>query len=182
MRRLLIAFALVAVVGSAHADQRDPQLTRLFNQLATVRTLPEAADLEAQITAIWMRSGSDTVDVLMARAQTAVEVQDIATAKKLLDSVIEMKPAFAEVWFRRAELFIAMDSQEEAAADLAKTLELEKRHFKALVLVGRLADAAGDKRAALDAYRRAVAINPMLEAIARRAGQLAVEAERKPPT
>ncbi len=182
MRTLLLAIAFAAAAVPASADQKDPQLNRLFNQLAAVRSLPEAVNLEAQITAIWTRSGSDTVDVLMARAEAAAEVQDLATAKRLLDAVIEMKPAFAEVWLRRAELFIAMDSLEEAAADLAQTLDLEPRHFKALALVGRLADQAGDKRAALDAYRRAIAINPMMEAIARRAGQLTIEVERKPPT
>jgi len=182
MRNLLLALAFVAAAGPVCADQKDPQLARLFNQLAAVRTMPEAVDLETQITALWLKSGSDTVDVLMARAASAVEAQDLATAKKLLDSVVEMKPDYAEVWFRRAELFAAMDSQDEAAADLARALELEPRHFKALALAGRIADGAGDKRAALDAYRRAVALNPMMEAIARRAGQLTIELERKPPT
>ena len=166
---------------AAYADQSDQRLERLFHQLSAVRTAMEASDLESQITAIWLKSGSDTVDVLMARAQSAVEVQDLATAKKLLDAVVEMKPDYAEVWYRRAELLLAMDSQQEAASDLAKALELEPRHFKALAIAGRLAEAAGDKPAALAAYRRAVALNPMMEAIARRAGQLTFEVERKPP-
>ena len=117
----------------------------------------------------------------MGRAQSAVEAQDLATAKKLLDAVVEMRPEYAEVWYRRAELLLLMDSQQEAASDLSKTLELEPRHFRALAMTGRLAEAAGDKPAALAAYRKAVAINPMMEAIARRAGQLTFEVERKPP-
>jgi tetratricopeptide (TPR) repeat protein len=119
---------------------------------------------------------------LMTRAQSAVEVQDLAAAKKLLDAVVDMKPDYAEVWYRRAELLLQMDSQQEAASDLSQALELEPRHFKALAMSGRLAEAAGDKAAALAAYRRAVALNPMMEAIARRAGQLTFEVERKPPT
>jgi predicted TPR repeat methyltransferase len=47
--------------------------------------------------------------------------------------------------------------------------------------VGQIAEAAGDKSAALAAYRRAVTLNPMLEAIARRAGQLKGDGEKKPP-
>jgi tetratricopeptide (TPR) repeat protein len=91
-----------------------------------------------------------------------------------------MRPEYAEVWYRRAELLLLMDSQQEAASDLEKAIELEPRHFKALAAAGRVAEGAGDKRAALAAYRKAVALNPMMEAIARRAGQLAVEVEGKP--
>jgi tetratricopeptide (TPR) repeat protein len=182
MRPLLAALAVATVaIFPAAADQNDPRLDRLFTELNAVRTLPEAADLEAKITEIWTRSGSETVDVLMARAESAIEAQDYATGKKLLDAVVEMKPAYAQVWFRRAELLMAMDSQQEAAADLEKTLDLEPRHFRALAIVGLIAETAGDKGAALAAYRRAVALNPMLESVARRAGQLTLETQKKPP-
>ena len=174
--------ALTLLLAPAYADQTDQRLDRLFHQLSAVRTAMEASDVEGQITAIWLKSGSDTVDVLMTRAQSAVGAQDLANAKKLLDAVVDMKPDYAEVWYRRAELLLAMDSQQEAASDLAKALDLEPRHFKALAIAGRLAEAAGDKPAALAAYRQAVALNPMMEAIARRAGQLTNEIERRPPT
>jgi tetratricopeptide (TPR) repeat protein len=182
MRSLIAAltFSLLAVLP-ARADQNDARLDRLFAQLAAVRTAPEAAAIEAKIMEIWNLSGSDTVDVLMARAGAAAQAQDFATAKKLLDSVAEMKPAYAQVWFRRAELLVAMDSQQEAAADLEKALALEPRHFHALTIVGQIAEAAGDKSVALAAYRRAVTLNPMLESVARRAGQLGEDAEKKPP-
>lgn len=182
MRPILLAIAALSILAAtANADQSDQRLERLFHQLSAVRTAPEATHIESQITAIWLKSGSDTVDVLMSRAQIAVEAQDLGVAKKLLDAVVEMKPDYAEVWYRRAELLLAMDSQQEAAADLEKVLELEPRHFKAFAVAGRLAEAAGDKPAALAAYRKAVLINPMMEAIARRAGQLTFEVERKPP-
>lgn len=175
---LLAALALLA--QPAFADQNDQRLDRLFKQLATVRTAPEATDIEAQITTIWTKSGSDTVDVLMTRAQAAIEAQDMAAAKKLLDSVVEMRPGYPQVWYRRAELLLLMDSQQEAAADLEKAIELEPRHFRALATAGRLADAAGEKAKALNLYRKAVALNPMLESVARRAGQLTFEVEGKP--
>ena len=181
--RTPLALLLAALLAfPAYADQNDPRLARLFNQLASVRTAPEATAVEEQINKIWLESGSDTVDVLMARAQVAFEAQDLATAKKLLDAVTEMTPDFAEVWYRRAELLLTMDSQQEAAADLSKAIELEPRHFRAYAIAGRLADTNGDRSAALDAYRRAVKLNPMLEAIARRAGQLANETISRPPT
>lgn len=183
MRSILLALAALTIfLAPVFADQSDSRLDRLFHQLSAVRTAPEAATIEAQITGIWLKSGSDTVDVLMSRAQMAIEAQDLGTAKKLLDAVVDMKPEYAEVWYRRAGLLLAMDSQQEAAADLEKAIALEPRHFRALAVIGRLADVAGDKAAALSAYRKAVLINPMLEAVARRAGQLTFEIERNPPT
>lgn len=183
MRPLLAALAIALLaVSPASADQNDPRLDRLFAQLAAVRTMPEATAIETKITEIWTTSTSDTVNVLMARAGSAMSAQDYATAKKLLDAIAEMKPSYAQVWFRRAELLVAMDSQQEAAADLEKALGLEPRHFRALAMIGQIAEAAGDKSAALAAYRRAVVLNPMLEAIARRAGQMTNDAaEKKPP-
>lgn len=181
MRTIVLALLLVFASAAARADQTDQRLERLFKELAAVRTLPEATLLESQITAMWLTSGSDTVDVLMTRALEAMRGEDVATAKRLLDVVVEMKPDYAAVWYLRAELLVAMDSQQEAAADLKKALELEPRHFRALVLAGRLAEGAGDKKAAAAAYRRAAELNPMLEAIARRAEQLETDLARRPP-
>lgn len=182
MRIFLVCCALAAAFAvPALADQTDKRLERLFNQLAAVRSGAEAAALEAQIESAWLKSGSDTIDVLMSRAEAAMAGQDIATAKRLLDAVVEMKPDYAEVWYRRAELLLQMDSQQEAEADLAKAIELEPRHYKALAIAGRLAEAAGNKAAALAAYSRAAQLNPMMEAVARRALQLQEEQKAKPP-
>jgi tetratricopeptide (TPR) repeat protein len=183
MRIKLIVVLAVTILGMAPAaaDQSDPRLQRLFTQLAAVRTAPEASNVEAQITEIWLRSGSDTADVLMQRAEAAVEVEDYATAKKLLDAVTEMKPKYAEAWYRRGELLVLAEEPKDAIKDLATALSLEPRHFRAYALSGRLAEAAGDKAAALAAYRKAVQLNPMMEAVARRAGQLTYEVEPKTP-
>ena len=81
MRVIPLAIAALTLLAApAGADQSDQRLERLFHQLSAVRTAPEAATVEGQINAIWLKSGSDTIDVLMSRAQTAVEVQDIGAA------------------------------------------------------------------------------------------------------
>jgi len=167
---LLSAFLLLA--GNAWADQRDSRLAGLFNQLAKARSPVEAGVLTIQIGELWRASGSDTTDLLMDRAAASVEQQDYDTGLKLLNAVVQMKPGYAEAHFRRAELFLLMDSTEQAAADLAKAVSLEPRDFRAHVLIGRIADGAGQSAAALQAYRRALAINPSMEAVLKRAGEL----------
>ena len=85
--RIWIAFLLFILTMAAVpalADQSDPRLDRLFLQLLKATTPPEAQGVEKEIQSLWLRSGSDTVDVLMARAQASIEAQDVPTAKKLL--------------------------------------------------------------------------------------------------
>ena len=178
---MLVVSIFCALAGAASADQNNPRLERLFNQLAAVRTAPDAAMIVAQIDALWEQSGSDTVDLLMARAAAAVEAQDFDTAMQLLNVTAEMRPDFAEVWYRRAELLLQMDSPQEAATDLAKTVRLEPRHFRAHALIGRLADVAGKRDAALAAYKRALMINPMFEPATKRAGELKAEDRYRTP-
>ena len=100
--RITVVFMALSLIGAASpvwADQSDPRLDRLFQQLLRATTPPEAQGIEKEIQALWLRSGSDTVDVLMTRAQQSLEGQDASTAKRLFDAVAEMKPGYAEVWF-----------------------------------------------------------------------------------
>lgn len=169
---IFIVSALLLLAGNAMADQKDPRLAGLFNQLSKVRSPLEAGVLTLQIGELWRASGSDTTDLLMDRAAASVEQQDYDTALKLLNAVNQMKPAYAEAYFRRAELFMLMDSTEQAAADLSKVVSLEPRDFRAHVLIGKIADDAGQSAAALQAYRRALAINPSMAPVLKRAGEL----------
>jgi len=179
--RIALAFLLfiLTMAAPARADQSDPRLDRLFLQLAKATTPPEAQGVEKEIQSLWLLSGSDTVDVLMARAQQSIDAQDAATAKRLLDSVTEMRPGYAEVWYQRGALLVAMDSAQEGLPDLLRAVDLEPRHYQALVLAGKIAEDSGDKRTALDRYRKAVAINPQLESTKRKIAALAAELEGK---
>jgi tetratricopeptide (TPR) repeat protein len=173
MRVGIFLFSLcLLLAGSAIADQEDPRLASLFNQLAKARTAADGAPLTTQIVDLWRYSGSDTADLLMARAQASAELQDEDTTLKLLNAVARMRPGFAEVYFQRASLYLRIDGTEEAAADLTKAIALEPRDFRAHALLGRIADDAGRSAAALAAYRRALALNPSMEGIARRVGEL----------
>lgn len=176
---LVLSLLFVAVNAPARADQNDPRLVRLFAQLAQAKTPPEANGVEQEIVTLWSRSGSDTADVLMTRARQAIDAQDAGTAKRLYDSVTEMRPAFAQAWYERAALLVAMDSPQEAASDLEKAIALEPRHYLALELLGKLTLDSGDKKGALALFRKAIAANPTLEALKRRVAGLTAEVEGK---
>ena len=135
----------------------------LFGALKVAPDEDSAKTIENRIWAQWLASGSDTVNLLMNRAKTAVEANDLDLAVRLLDAVIELKPKYAEAWNRRATVFFLKKDYGSSLADLRKVLALEPRHFGALTGLGMIMQDIGDDKHALEAYRKAVDIYPRLK-------------------
>src|SRR3954449_3368354 len=77
----------------------------LFEALKIPPDETSAKHIEDRIWALWIGSQSDTANLLMTRVKTAVEAEDSDLALRLLDSIIEMKPDYAEAWNRRATIY-----------------------------------------------------------------------------
>jgi tetratricopeptide (TPR) repeat protein len=140
-------------------------LDRLFEALKVAPDAESAKYIEGRIWAIWFASGSDTANLLMGRVKTAIEAKDTALALKLLDAVIDIKPDFLEAWNRRATVHFMKKELGPALEDLREVLAREPRHFGALSGLGIILQELGDDKAALEAYRRALAIHPHIERI-----------------
>lgn len=167
---LLAAISLSAVPCSA--DQTDPRLDRLFVQLQEARTEQEITALMLQITGIWAQSGSDTIDLLFARAREAQDKGAPEVAYELMDKVVALAPRFAEGWMRRGVLNADNESVEEAISDLREALKLEPRHFGALDQMGRVMETMGDPQGASEAYERLLQIVPQAEGVRQRLNKL----------
>lgn len=144
---------------------RTRSLEFLFGALKVAPDEESAKHVEARIWAQWMATPSDTAALLMARAKIALDGKDIDTALKLLDAVVELRPDYTEGWDRRAMLYYAQNDYQRALADLKEVLIREPRHFGALAGVGMILNELGEDKRALDAFRKALAINPYLERI-----------------
>ena len=99
------------------------------------------------------------------------------TPIELLDRVITLQPAWAEAWNRRATAFFLLDDTASSMADLRQVLTHEPRHFGAWAGLGHIYMAGGDKTRALEAYRKALAINPRMETVRPLVERLAPEIE-----
>ncbi len=150
---------------SAGRGERTYSLDTLFEGLKIAPDAESAKAIEDRIWALWMVSGSDTCNLLMGRAKAAADGKDYDLAVKLLDAVIELKPGYTEGWNRRATLYFLEKDYGHALADLREVLVREPRHFGALSGIGLILQEIGDDKHALEAYRRALAINPHLENI-----------------
>ncbi|WP_082767515.1 tetratricopeptide repeat protein [Bosea sp. PAMC 26642] len=149
------------------APSRTPAATldRLFERLAAAKDAEEAKGIANLIQRRWARSGSDTADLLMTRAQTAMRGKQLELAIELLDRVVSLEPDWAEGWNQRANaLFIAGDPIR-SMIDIGEALKREPRHFGAMMGLGTILRQQGDDRSAMVAYRRALEVYPQMEAI-----------------
>src|SRR5215471_1778594 len=95
--------ALVLVLcGPADADQKDPRLDKLFQQLKTAANTEESQPIEERIWQIWMESGDQNVDALMAIGVASMNDGDYAQALRAFGRVVDLAPGFAEGWNKRA--------------------------------------------------------------------------------
>ena len=137
----------------------------LFGALKAAPDATIAKAIEERIWAVWAVSRSDTANLLMLRARTALNGKDSDLAIKLLSAIIKIKPDYVSAWNQRATLYYAQKDYGRALADIREVLRREPRHFGALSGLGLIMQDLGDDKQALEVYRRALAIYPRLERI-----------------
>lgn len=137
----------------------------LFGALKAAPDEASAKHVEARIWALWLQTPSDTAALLMARAKIAMDAQQTDVAMKLLDAVIKLRPDYVEAWNRRATLYYLQNDYARSLADIEQVLAREPRHFGALAGLGMIMQDVGDDKRALDAFRKALTINPHLEKV-----------------
>jgi tetratricopeptide (TPR) repeat protein len=158
---------------------RGEVLKELYAQLRKAKDAAAAQPIVEAIEATWHHSGSDTVDLLMSRVDAFVLQGDLDLATQVLDAVTDLAPEDAEAWYQRAIVHSMQDDSEAALADLKHTLAIDPNHYKALRDLGAALAQAGDKKGALDAYRRALEVNPFFEQVRRAEKALSFDVEGK---
>jgi tetratricopeptide (TPR) repeat protein len=146
-------------------SDRGKGLDFLFGALKAAPDEASAKHVEARIWAIWLQTPSDTAALLMMRAKAAMDAQQTEVALKLIDAVVKLRPDYTEAWNRRATLYYLQNDYMRSLADIEQVLIREPRHFGALAGLGMIMQDLGDDKRALDAFRKALAINPHLEKV-----------------
>jgi tetratricopeptide (TPR) repeat protein len=137
----------------------------LFGALKVAPDEASARHVEARIWALWLQTPSDTAALLMLRAKAAMDAQQMDVALKLLDAVIKLRPDYVEGWNRRATLYYLKNDYAHSLEDIEQVLVREPRHFGALAGLGMIMQDLGDEKRALDAFRKALAVDPYLEKV-----------------
>lgn len=156
---------------------RPKVLAQLYEQLGKVADAEAAAPIMEAIQRIWRLSGSDTVDLLMARAERFTKEDDLDLAQKIIDAAVDMAPDQAEAWDLRAKINFLKKDYDAAIADLKRALDRDPKHYDAMNDLGVVYEAMGSKKEALEAYRKALAVNPYLSEPKRAVEELRREIE-----
>ena len=137
----------------------------LFGALKVAPDETSAKHVEARIWAQWLQTPSDTAALLMMRSKAAMDAQQMDVAMKLLDALVKLRPDWVEAWNRRATLYYLQNDYSHSLQDIQQVLIREPRHFGALAGLGMIMQDLGDNKRALDAFRKALAINPHMDKV-----------------
>lgn len=159
------------------AEARDALLDKLLGALAEAEDEEAARALERAVQSVWLSSGSPSIDLLMGRGLDALREDDIDRAYFYFDEVVTLAPGFAEGWNKRAAIHYIREDYAAALGDLEQVLRLEPRHYEALAGLGVILEDLGDRKGALEAYRRALKLDPWLQNGKTRIAPLELEVE-----
>jgi tetratricopeptide (TPR) repeat protein len=184
MRSFVLAAALVfasPVLAANAPPQLAPyaakQLDKLMPKLAKAGSPEAAKPIESQILVLFNQSGSPSIDLLMVRAAAAAHGGDNGTAAKLLESITDIAPGFAEAWHVRGMMAADADDDKAAIIYLNRAITLNPRQFQAYADLAGILSEYGDKKQALQYFRKALALDPYYEGLDKQVQQLARQVE-----
>lgn len=161
----------------ALAVARRHTLDELYAKLAKSGDEDEAKGLAGLIGNIWMRSGSDTANLLMQRAIESFNKKNLPVAHTLLDKLVGLQPQWAEAWNKRASVKYLEGDLDGSMADVEHVLKLEPNHFGALEGMATILRRNGLNKRALQIYRRVLAVYPHQPEIQKAVDKLTLDVE-----
>ncbi|GLS17353.1 hypothetical protein GCM10007874_03680 [Labrys miyagiensis] len=162
---ILALMGLLASPAAALAQDQPaaaPTLDHLYERLGKAQSETEARNIALQIERMELKSGSDTTDLLMDRALTAIQASNTGKAIKILSAIIHLKPDYAEAWNKRATAYFMQKDYVRSIADIAETLRRNPREYGAWSGLGMMLADMGDKKHAYEALKKALEINPQI--------------------
>jgi len=152
-------------------------LSALYAQLESAESADAAELLEKAIETLWARSGSDTVDLLMQRANIAMKSKDYPLAERILASVTAIQPRYGFAWNQLATVHFLQDNHMRAMHQLRQVLALDPRNYKAIEGLSIILRDTGDNEGALEVLRRALEVHPHLDSAKQAEEELSREVE-----
>ncbi len=154
---------LIARLSDRRPSDRLPtRHDMLFDRLAHGEG--EATAIEDAIWTVWMYHPHSRAAEALDRAVGDIAAQRYDIAETRLAMLLRARPDFAEAWHKRATLHYMREDDTESVLDLHRTLELEPRHFPALLSFGEICLSNREREGAELAFHTALRIHPRLDA------------------
>ena len=135
-------------------------LDDLFKKLKNELNEQNAQLISEEIWAVFLQSGSASVDFLLHRGIAAQNNGNLKLARRMYDHVLRLQPDYAEGWSRSGRLAADEKDLSRAVNDTTQALILEPRHFYALWTLGNILETLGRREDAFEVYEQAAKIYP----------------------
>ena len=123
------------------------------------------ATAEQALWIVWSRSGDAAVDKLFARGLEEMNGGRFDDGIATFTRVIELAPAFAEGWNKRATLYFLVGDYRKSLADCDEVMKRNPAHFGALAGYGQIYLRLDEPEKALEYFKRALAVNPNMGSV-----------------
>jgi tetratricopeptide (TPR) repeat protein len=153
---------VLSAAGRRPAASLPRRLDGLFRRLAAAPGPREASEIEDLIWGAWMAHDDPGAEEALERATRALGARELDEAEALLDELVAAHPEYAEAWNKRATLRFLQRHDPESVADIGRTLELEPRHFGAMLHFAEIVRSARGPAEAGFAVLTARSIHPHL--------------------
>ena len=137
------------------------ELAHLFKRLGACAAA-EAADTEDRIWGIWMHHPHRAAAAVLEAATRDIAARRYDIAETRLTALLRSAPLYAEAWHKRATLYYLQGRDEECLQDIQQTLELEPRHFAAMLHFAEIRLGEGAGAEARYAFAAALTLHPHL--------------------
>jgi tetratricopeptide (TPR) repeat protein len=157
--------ALIAGRRSRRPARDLAALVQLFRRLGACASA-EALDTEDRIWGVWMHHPHRAAAQALEAATRDIAAKRYDIAETRLTSLLRSAPLYAEAWHKRATLYYLLGRDAECLRDIRRTLELEPRHFAAMLHFAEilLGEGAGEtaREAAYYVFAAALSLHPHL--------------------
>lgn len=164
------ATVIFSLPGTGHAQAISAE--GLLQDLAQAAP-SESAAIDRELQALWSRSGSPAMDLLLRRGRDALERGDLQEAAQHLTALTDHAPGFARGWYERARVYYALGLYGPSVADLERALALNPQDYNAIYALGVVFEQFRLPERAYEVYLRAEAIHPHHEEVSNALQRLA---------
>lgn len=155
---------ILNLIAERHARRpaRDlPALVQLFRRLASCAS-GEASETEDRIWNVWMHHPHAAAAAALDAATRDIAAKRYDIAETRLTRLLRSAPDFAEAWHKRAALYYLLGRDAECLQDIRRTLELEPRHFAAMLHFAEILLGEGASADARYTFAAALSLHPHL--------------------
>ena len=137
------------------------ELAQLFRRLSTCAAAA-APETEDRIWGVWMDHPHRAAAAVLEAATRDIAARRYDIAETRLTALLRNAPLYAEAWHKRATLYYLLGRDEQCMQDIQRTLELEPRHFAAILHFAEIRLGDGARAEARYAFAAALTLHPHL--------------------